>query len=94
MARLISKFEFICAVDTLPLVPIYSSIICNALLLFAKRNNRPAREFLFTLSGRIRKLIHSNNILPKYLVETGYDYKYTLDEAFADWKKDCPEELI
>ena len=41
---------------------------------------------------RINKLIHSNNILPTYLVENGYDYKYTLDEAFADWKKDCPEE--
>ncbi len=41
---------------------------------------------------RIRKLIRSNNILPTYLVENGYDFKYTLDEAFADWKKDCPEE--
>ena len=41
---------------------------------------------------RIRKLIRSNNILPTYLVENGYNYKYTLDEAFADWKKDCPEE--
>ncbi|MDG0980897.1 MAG: NAD(P)-dependent oxidoreductase [Halieaceae bacterium] len=41
---------------------------------------------------RIRKLICSNNILPTYLMENGYDYKYTLDEAFADWRKDCPEE--
>ena len=41
---------------------------------------------------RIRKLIRSNNILPTYLVENGYDYKFSLDEAFADWKKDCPEE--
>ena len=41
---------------------------------------------------RIKKLIRSNNILPSYLVENGYDFKYTLDEAFADWKKDCPEE--
>lgn len=41
---------------------------------------------------RIRKLIRSNNILPTYLVDNGYDYKYTLDEAFADWKKDFPEE--
>lgn len=41
---------------------------------------------------RIRKLIRSNNILPTYLMENGYDYKYTLDEAFADWKIDCPEE--
>jgi nucleoside-diphosphate-sugar epimerase len=41
---------------------------------------------------RIRKLIRSNNILPTYLVENGYDYKYSLDEAFSDWKKECPEE--
>ena len=41
---------------------------------------------------RIKKLIRPNNILPSYLVENGYDFKYTLDEAFADWKKDCPEE--
>ena len=41
---------------------------------------------------RIKKLIRSNNILPTYLVKNGYNYKYSLDEAFADWKKDCPEE--
>ena len=41
---------------------------------------------------RIKKLIRSNNILPTYLVEQGYDYKYSLDDAFIDWKKDCPEE--
>jgi GlcNAc-P-P-Und epimerase len=41
---------------------------------------------------RIKKLTRSNNILPTYLVDNGYDFKYSLDEAFADWKKDCPEE--
>lgn len=41
---------------------------------------------------RIKKLISSNNILPTYLVEQGYRYKYSLDDAFFDWKKDCPEE--
>jgi nucleoside-diphosphate-sugar epimerase len=41
---------------------------------------------------RIKKLIRSNNILPTYLVENGYEYKYSLDEAFIDWKVDCPEE--
>jgi len=41
---------------------------------------------------RIKKLIRSNNILPAYLVEQGYEYKYSLDDAFVDWKKDCPEE--
>ena len=41
---------------------------------------------------RIKKLIRSNNILPTYLVKQGYEYKYSLDDAFADWKRDCPEE--
>lgn len=41
---------------------------------------------------RIRKLVRSNNILPTYLLEHGYQFQYTLDSAFADWKKSCPEE--
>jgi nucleoside-diphosphate-sugar epimerase len=41
---------------------------------------------------RIRKLVRSNNILPNYLVENGYEYLYTLESALADWRKSCPEE--
>lgn len=41
---------------------------------------------------RIKKLTRSNNILPSYLVKNGYEYIYTLEEALADWKQDCPEE--
>lgn len=41
---------------------------------------------------RIKKLIRSNNILPTRLVQNGYDYKYSLDEAFSDWQDECPEE--
>lgn len=41
---------------------------------------------------RIRKLVHSNNIQPSFLVENNYPYQYTLESALADWKKDCPEE--
>jgi len=41
---------------------------------------------------RIRKLVRSNNILPTYLVENGYEYRYTLESAFADWRQSCPEE--
>lgn len=41
---------------------------------------------------RIKKLVRSNNILPTYLVSQGYEYKYSLDEAFVDWKKCSPEE--
>lgn len=41
---------------------------------------------------RIHKLVRSNNILPNYLVENGYEYRYTLETAFSDWHKSCPEE--
>jgi nucleoside-diphosphate-sugar epimerase len=41
---------------------------------------------------RIKKLTRSNNILPTYLANNGYTYIYSLEEAFADWKQDCPEE--
>lgn len=41
---------------------------------------------------RIRKLVRSNNILPTYLVDHGYQFQHTLDSAFSDWKKSCPEE--
>jgi nucleoside-diphosphate-sugar epimerase len=41
---------------------------------------------------RINKLVRSNNILPNYLIENGYPYRYSLDEAFSDWMHCCPEE--
>lgn len=41
---------------------------------------------------RIRKLVRSNNILPSYLVNNEYPYRYTLETAFVDWKQSCPEE--
>lgn len=41
---------------------------------------------------RIRKLVRSNNIIPTYLVEHGYQFQYSLDSAFEDWKKSYPEE--
>jgi len=41
---------------------------------------------------RIKKLVRSNNILPKFLVENGYEYKYKLTEAMKDWKEDKPSE--
>lgn len=41
---------------------------------------------------RIRKLVRSNNILPKFLMEAGYPYLYNLESAMQDWKKDCPQE--
>lgn len=41
---------------------------------------------------RIRKLVHSNNIVPKVLRDAGYEYRYTLESAFADWRQERPED--
>lgn len=41
---------------------------------------------------RIKKLVRSNNILPEYLANNGYDYLFTFREAMEDWKKDKPED--
>lgn len=41
---------------------------------------------------RIRKLVRSNNIIPSYLVGHGYQFQYSLESAFADWKKSCPQD--
>lgn len=36
--------------------------------------------------ARMRKLVHSTNILPTALVEAGYQYQGSLKDALADWK--------
>lgn len=41
---------------------------------------------------RVRKLIRSNNIVPRFLVNSGYVYKYDLSSALRDWKNDCPDD--
>ncbi len=41
---------------------------------------------------RIKKLLLSNNIVPEFLINNGYQYKYNLEQAMEDWKKDKPTE--
>lgn len=41
---------------------------------------------------RIRKIATSNNIIPKYLEDHDYEYKYTLNSALEDWKNEAPSE--
>ncbi len=41
---------------------------------------------------RVRKLVRSNNIMPKFLRDHGYPYQYTLEQALADWRREKPEE--
>lgn len=42
---------------------------------------------------RVRKIFRSTNIEPLLLREMGYQYRYTLESAFEDWKADSPEDF-
>ena len=64
---------------------LFSSYIINPLLNLFK----PEHPFKPT---RIRKLIKSNNIKPNFLLKNGYKFKYNLDSAMRDWKKDAPSD--
>lgn len=42
---------------------------------------------------RIRKLSQSTDIEPRLLRAAGYRFRYTLEQAVADWKRDAPEDF-
>ena len=42
---------------------------------------------------RMRKLFRPTHIEPRRLREAGYLYQYTLQQAFADWRADAPEDF-
>ena len=42
---------------------------------------------------RVRKLFRSTSIDPKRLRDLNYQLRFTFEEAFADWKRDCPEDF-
>lgn len=43
---------------------------------------------------RVKKLIASNNILPKRLESLGYKYNYDLDAAFKEWQIEMPSDWL
>lgn len=42
---------------------------------------------------RVRKLSQPTHIEPYRLRSTGYRFRYTLEQAMADWKEDAPEDF-
>ncbi len=42
---------------------------------------------------RVRKLFRSTSVDPKGLRDLGYKWKYTLEEAFVDWKRELPRDF-
>ncbi len=43
---------------------------------------------------RMRKLSQPTHIEPQRLRAAGYRYRYTLEQAMADWKLDAPEDFL
>jgi hypothetical protein len=42
--------------------------------------------------ARVKKLMVSTNISGKKMAETGYKFRYTLEESIRDWFEDCNRE--
>lgn len=43
-------------------------------------------------AARVKKLLRENNIVAQELVDAGYTYQYTLDQALADWRQEHPAD--
>jgi nucleoside-diphosphate-sugar epimerase len=43
---------------------------------------------------RMRKLFRPTHIEPRRLREAGYRYHYTLQQAFADWRAEAPQDFL
>lgn len=42
--------------------------------------------------ARVRKLLRQNNIIPHELINTDFEYKYTLEQSLQDWLIEHPED--
>jgi hypothetical protein len=42
---------------------------------------------------RVRKLFRSTSIEPRKLQELGYTWRFTLEDAFRDWKQDFSRDF-
>jgi hypothetical protein len=45
-------------------------------------------------SVRVRKLFRSTFIDPKRLRDLGYTWKFSLEDAFRDWKQTLPRDFL
>ena len=43
---------------------------------------------------RVDKIARSTPIIPGVLLESGYTFRYSLDEALSDWFRECPADWL
>ena len=41
----------------------------------------------------MRKLSQPTHIEPQRLRQAGYNFRYTMEQAMVDWKRDAPEDF-
>jgi GlcNAc-P-P-Und epimerase len=73
-------------VPNFPFLIVYTASLVLNVILSGLGINNPAHP------ARIKKLCVNNLILPTFLLEHGYKYRYDLKAAMADWKEHAPEE--
>jgi hypothetical protein len=44
--------------------------------------------------ARVKKLMISTNINGDKMKDSGYEWKYTLEESFRDWFEDCDRKYL
>ena len=66
-------------------------IVYNSSFLLTSIGKLLKKEHPFS-PVRVRKLVRSNNIVPGWLQDHGYEYKYSLYSALMDWRDECPNE--
>lgn len=71
---------------SVPYGPVYFASFVISAVLGALKVSHPFSPV------RVKKLVRSNNISPSYLEYNGYKYRYTLEQAFCDWKQAAPHE--
>ena len=80
--------------ETLGKRPITLSVPYAALKVVSVGVMFLSKLFNFTTSlhpRRVEKLKINNHIKPRTLIESGYQYRYSLASAMADWKTEYPD---
>jgi hypothetical protein len=69
--------------------------INGTLLMFAAGIiGSPGGKKLGIHPARVKKLMVSTNICGKKMAESGYNFRYTFEEAITDWYKDNGEQFL
>jgi GlcNAc-P-P-Und epimerase len=70
-----------------PQIP--ASLLLGASALIAAAG-KPFGAFKTLRPERVRKTLRANNVVPQRLADEGYAFRFSLTQAFQDWREACP----